>query len=390
MAIGLLLGGSLLVSLAFGMLLLLPLYVVQRGGTEADFGLIPFAATLTAVLAIGAIIRDPGRVPPHRLVAIAIASYAGAAAIVSSGTTGPMLIGLGVVFGTAWAIVYTGSPMIMSAMVADPDRGTFFGYLTGTQQLGIGLGPIIGRQLSETSLGLQGVFVVAAAIGSIGAICTGLIGRTRSVSAQSPRTSADSVRESLLQIARSRAMTPLAIVVLFACLFTALTSFQATFGRSVGLDYAIYYGWYTAAVLLARFAIGPALRRFDPVAVIAASIGLVCLATMSFLAVGSSALLYAAASATLGLGYGIGLPAAQAQVVNASAESLRPRALPLAGLLFQAAILGFPLVAGFLITRLGYDALFGVLLFVALTQAALATRWWLVGRSPTPQRSVSS
>ena len=106
-AIGLLLGGSFLISLAFGMVLLLPPYVVERGGTEADFGLIPFAATLTAVIAIGAIIRHPGRVPPHHLVAIAITFYAAAAAIVSSGAAGPLLIGLGVVFGTAWAVVYS-------------------------------------------------------------------------------------------------------------------------------------------------------------------------------------------------------------------------------------------------------------------------------------------
>jgi len=83
------------------MMLLLPLYVVARGGTEADFGLISAAATLTAALAIGAIIRDPDRAPPHRFVALAMAVYAGAAASVSTGLFGPPLIPLGLVLGTA-------------------------------------------------------------------------------------------------------------------------------------------------------------------------------------------------------------------------------------------------------------------------------------------------
>ena len=44
------------------------------------------------------------------------------------------------------------------------------------------------------------------------------------------------------------------------------------------------------------------------------------------------------------------------------------------GLLFQAAILGFPLFAGWVIADLGYAALFAVLLSLALAQAVIG--WW--------------
>ncbi len=53
---------------------------------------------------------------------------------------------------------------------------------------------------------------------------------------------------------------------------------------------------------------------------------------------------------------------------------VRPRVLPLAGLLFQAAILGFPLIAGWIIASLDYPALFAVLVTFALVQAAIG--WW--------------
>ena len=380
-ALALLLGGSLLISLAFGMMLLLPLYVVERGGTEGDFGLIAASATLTAVVAIGAIIVEPSRIPPHRLVAIAIAFYAGAAALASTGLYGLPLIGLGIILGTAWAVVYTASPMVMSAMVSDAERGSFFGYLTGTQQLGIGLGPVLARPLAQTSLGLQGIFLAASLIALGGSAAVALIGRTRPSAPRASAPTSDPIGVSLARIARSPAAMPLTIVVLFACLFTSMTSFQTTFGRSTGLDFGIYYTSYTAAVLVARFGVGPALRRYDPIAVIGGSVGIVCVATLSFLAVGANSVLYAAASAGLGLGYGIGLPAAQAQVVNASDERLRPRALPVAGLLFQAAVLSFPLVAGFVISTVGYTALFVVLVILGLTQGALAVAWW-VRRQP--------
>jgi hypothetical protein len=50
--------------------------------------------------------------------------------------------------------------------------------------------------------------------------------------------------------------------------------------------------------------------------------------------------------------------------------------LPLAGLLFQAAILGFPLIAGWIIASFGYPALFAVLVTFVLVKAAIG--WWRV------------
>ena len=76
----------------------------------------------------------------------------------------------------------------------------------------------------------------------------------------------------------------------------------------------------------------------------------------------------------MGLGYGLALPGVQAQAVNVSEEQVRSRVLPMAGMLFEGAILGFPLVAGWVITGFGYRAVFAVLLAFALVQVAIA--WW--------------
>jgi hypothetical protein len=99
-------------------------------------------------------------------------------------------------------------------------------------------------------------------------------------------------------------------------------------------------------------------------------------------------LLYSVASSLLGLGYGLALPSVQAQAVNVSEESVRPRVLPMAGLLFQAAILGFPLVAGWTIARLGYPALFAVLVFFALAQAIIG--WWRYSAARKAVRAASA
>jgi MFS family permease len=383
-AMVLLLLGTFGVSTAFGMLLLLPLYVQQLGGTEATFGVVLSAATITAVLCIGLLIRYPDTLRPHTVVAIAIAVYglgaAGASLVTGSWTP---LVGVGVLLGTAWAVVYTATPMVISEMVTDEGRAAYFGYLTGTQQIGIGAGPVVAHVLVDTDLGFRGTFLAASTICMAAVALTAIVGfltpDARAASAHAGggiarNASSVAFGEGVRRILRSEAVYSLAMILLFACLFTSMTQFQTTFAKSEGLDYAVFYVTYTSAVIFSRFILASMATRFDTRLVIALAVSVMALAVAAFLAVGSSALFYGAASALLGLGYGLALPSVQAQAVNVSEEVVRPRVLPMAGLLFQAAILGFPLFAGWVIANLGYAALFVVL--VSLASAQVAMGWW--------------
>jgi len=394
-AVVLLLMGTLGISTAFGMLLLLPLYVQELGGDEADFGVVLSAAAVPAVLCIGLLIRYPEALRPHVVVALAIATYGigtVGAALVTGGWV--PLVGIGVLLGTAWAVVYAASPMAMSRMVTDQGRAAYFGYLTGTQQVGIGVGPVISRFLVETPLGFRGAFLVAGVVCLVAVALTLAVGTLVSdggtdagkEGAQGTASSPVSFGAAMRRILVSDAAFSLAMILLFACLFTTMTSFQPTFAGARSLDYTVFYVAYTVAVIFSRFVLAGLAARFDSRLMIAASVSVMALAVASFLAVGSNGVFYGISSAFLGLGYGLALPSVQAQAVNVSEEQVRPRVLPMAGMLFEGAILGFPLVAGWVITGFGYRALFSVLLTFALVQVTIA--WWrflVVGRSKGTQ-----
>ena len=394
-AVVLLLMGTLGISTAFGMLLLLPLYVQELGGDEADFGVVLSAAAVPAVLCIGLLIRYPEALRPHVVVALAIATY-GVGAVGASLVTGGWtpLVGIGVLLGTAWAVVYAATPMVMSRMVTDEGRAAYFGYLTGTQQVGIGVGPVISRFLVETPLGFRGTFLVAGVVCLVAMALTLVVGVLVSDAGADARNGVVEVNGSstvsfgaaMRRILVSEAAFSLAMILLFACLFTTMTSFQPTFAGERGLDYSVFYLAYTVAVIFSRFVLAGMAARFDSRLVIAASVSVMALAVASFLAVDSNTLFYGISSVLLGLGYGLALPSVQAQAVNVSEEQVRPRVLPMAGMLFEGAILGFPLVAGWVITGFGYRALFAVLLAFALVQVTIA--WWrflVAGRSKGTQ-----
>jgi MFS family permease len=390
-AVVLLLTGTLGISTAFGMLLLLPLYVQELGGDEADFGVVLSAAAVPAVLCIGLLIRYPEALRPHVVVALAIATY-GIGAVGASLVTGDWtpLVGIGVLLGTAWAVVYAASPMAMSRMVTDEGRAAYFGYLTGTQQVGIGVGPVISRFLVETPLGYRGTFLVAGVVCLIAMVLTLVVGALDSDAgkegAERTGSSPVSFGAAMRRILMSEAAFSLTMILLFACLFTTMTSFQPTFAGARGLDYSVFYVVYTVAVIFSRFVLAGVAARFDSRLVIAGSVSVMALAIALFLAVGSNILFYGISSAFLGLGYGLALPGVQAQAVNVSEEQVRSRVLPMAGMLFEGAILGFPLVAGWIITGFGYRVLFAVLLAFALVQVAIA--WWrflVAGRAARKQ-----
>jgi MFS family permease len=275
-------------------------------------------------------------------------------------------------------------------MVTDEGRAAYFGYLTGTQQVGIGVGPVISRFLVETPLGYRGTFLVAGVVCLIAMVLTLVVGALDSDAgkegAERTGSSPVSFGAAMRRILMSEAAFSLTMILLFACLFTTMTSFQPTFAGARGLDYSVFYVVYTVAVIFSRFVLAGLTARFDSRLVIAGSVSVMALAIALFLAVGSNILFYGISSAFLGLGYGLALPGVQAQAVNVSEEQVRSRVLPMAGMLFEGAILGFPLVAGWIITGFGYRVLFAVLLAFALVQVAIA--WWrflVAGRAARKQ-----
>ncbi len=262
---------------------------------------------------------------------------------------------------------------------------------------------MIARFLVETGLGFRGTFLAAGSVCLIAVALTVAVSlltpdpRTERATGRAVSARGDAARsgesgatfgEALGKILRSEAVFSLIMVMLFACLFTSLTQFQTTFASARGLDYSVFYVAYTVAVIASRFGLAPVTSRFNVRLVIATSVSVMAAAVAAFLAVGSSSVLYGTASAFVGLGYGLALPSVQAQAVNVSDEEVRARVLPLAGLLFQAAVLAFPLVAGWLISTLGYPALFAVLVSFAAAQAAIA--WWRYAAARRTRRSADT
>ena len=376
MTLLLLLTAVLAISTAYGLLLLLPLAITTSlGGTETDYGFITAAAAITSVLAIGLLIRHPRRLPPHHVLAATALVYGAAAAAIAFTASLTAWLLIGIVLGTAWAVAYTSAPMVVSELCDDRTRAKYIGYATGMIQVGFGLGPVIGNALRGAGLSFATIFEVAAGMALFATLVVmPLHRRSPELSVRSEETAGIPLGESLRATLRSAALLPIIVILLCSCLFTTMNSFQTTFADTRHLNYDVFYIGYTLSVIFVRFILVRAFKNPASTMILAVStIGMV-VAIMLFLAVGHNAYVYGFSSVLLGMTYGLTLPAVQARAVNLSDPAYRPSMLPLVGLVFETAILVFPLVAGAIAASTNYNVLFAVLLAFAVVIAAISVR----------------
>lgn len=261
-AVAAILVAALGISMSYGMMLLLPLYVEDHGGSEGSFGVVLSAAAVPAVVSLALLAAHPERFRPQWVLVASVGVF-GAAAAGSALVTGgwqPLII-VGMLLGTSWAAVYTVMPMVINEMVTDAGRVTYFGYLTGTQQLGIGLGPVAAGWLVHTSLGMRGTFAVAGTLCVVAACATFVAaaktpdrrGKAAVRPTSAPPRPSPGTGVAFRRILVSPVAPWLLVIALFACVFTTMTQFQTTFATAQGLDYSIFYVAYTVAVIAVRF-----------------------------------------------------------------------------------------------------------------------------------------
>jgi MFS family permease len=220
------------------------------------------------------------------------------------------------------------------------------------------------------------VFAAAAFLGLGAAALFALLARVMPAHGATARP--DGAARNLIGPARlvlaSGARPFLVMVALGACVFTTMTSYQATLAASRGLNPSIFYASCTAGVIIPRFTVTRLLARTSPATATTVLLAGMCLSLAGFLVAGHDPAGYAASSALLGVTYGLAYPLIQAQAADRAPDRFRQWALWYFSLAYFAGIYGFPLIAGAIIVADGYQALIACLLSIAALELALSIK----------------
>lgn len=177
---------------------------------------------------------------------------------------------------------------------------------------------------------------------------------------------------SIIPLARTRAIYPVLMVGVGACVFTGMLTFQSSLARAGGLDPSLYFTTYALVVVVARFTLAPTINRADGSRMSVLLLILMSAGVLTYFAIGYGALVQIVSGILLGLGYGLVYTVIQTQVVNDAPEAHRTGALTWFAMAYFIGIFGFPVIGGWLIVRWGTQAFLAVVLVCALAELALA------------------
>jgi MFS family permease len=369
--------GCLLAAWSYGLTLLLPSLAKAAGGSPAQAGLIYWCGAFGAAGALVLTGRLTERIGGGWSAAAGSVLYAvAAAALASDGARSGIAYGAGVLLGAGWALFFTCAPIIAAAIPGPARASSRFLVLAGFNAAGIGVAPVAGQLLAAHGTSYRGIFWLAAVASLASGALFGLVAKiTRPpATASRPARAARAVIGPVRLVLTSSVRRFLLMVGLGACVFTTMTTYQATLATTRGLNPAVFYASYTLGVIIPRFTVTSALARFSPATATSTLLAGMCLALTGFLLTGHQVTLYAASSVLLGVTYGLAYPLIQAQAAGTASAGLRHWALWYFSGAYFAGLYGFPLIASTIIDLGGYQALIAALLVVAVLELVVSLK----------------
>lgn len=367
--------GTLLTAAGYGATFLLTEHFRALGGSELDTSTTlggAMAGTLVGVPLVGWYARKLKAARMGAMGAVSVAAGYGFLAFLTTLT--PLIALAGFLIGLGWGIFYLAGPMALSERVTDQDRGFWFTRFGAFQMAGIGFSPIVAAALvDQLGLSTRGAFGAVAGATLIAAI---LLLAFEALSPQAHRAQAQSGNwiSALPALLSSRAIYPILMVGLGACVFSGMLTFQSSLVRGTGLEAGTYFAAYAITVVAARFVLAPMINRADGDRASIFLLALMILGVATAFGLSYGVPVQIASAILLGLGYGLVYTVIQTQAVNDAPPEQRSAALTWFVIAYFLGIFGFPVLGGWLIVTIGITGFLAAVLVFALAEMALALR----------------
>ncbi len=366
--------GTMLAAAGYGATFLLSAYYRAHGGSDVDTGLTLGAAMVGTFTGVPLVGWFSGRFDAARMSAVANCAVALGFLLLAFTTGGGFGLALvsGFFIGLGWGMFYIGAPMALSERVKDADRAFWFARFGAFQMAGIGGGPVILNLLVqqaglsvETSFQVVGLACVSASVllWTFGSVAPG---GARGVALR------PWVR-SITVIGRSSSVRPILMVVLGACVFSGLFTFQTTLVEGTSANAASFFAVYAVTVVAARLTLARFLATLPQVHLATGLLISMILGVVAMFGVGIHPAFQILSAVLTGIGYGLVYSVIQTWAVNNTEPAYRHAALTWFVLSYFVGIFGFPVLGGWVLVHLGREVFLGMLLAAGIVELLIAS-----------------
>jgi MFS family permease len=363
--------GTLLAGAGYGATFFLSMRFHSLGGSDLDTGLAladATAGTLLGVPLVGWFAQHIGAARTTALAALCIGMGVTGFALVDH--VSPLTVLPGFLVGLGWGAFYLAAPMSLAERTSDADRGVWFMRFGTVQMAGIGGCPALAAFAIRTlHWPLTSVLYLVGGLCAIAALMLEVFGRISPHSPTVPVPVRDRWLREFGAIFRTRAVFPIVMISLCACVFSGLMTFQMALVQGTHAQAGTFFSFYAIAVVLARWLLGRFVIRLHREGVTKVLLIFMLLGVVATFAVPYHGWFHPASAVLLGTGYGLVYPTIEAQAVNDSATTHRPAALTWFVVSYFIGTFGFPAVGGWVLVHMGRGML--VALIAACGVAAL-------------------
>ncbi|MPW23935.1 MFS transporter [Paraburkholderia sp. CNPSo 3157] len=368
----LLLVGTLLTAAGYGATFLLSMRFKYIGGNDFDTGLALAGAmvgTFVGVSLVGWFSRHVGATRMTALAALCVGiGIAGFAAIER---VSPLDVIPGFLFGLGWGAFYLAAPMSLSERTSDANRGLWFLRFGTFQMAGIGGCPALaGFAIRSLHLSVNSVLYAVAFLCFIASLMLETFGRL------SPASRVLPVRGRSLgnigAIARTRALYPILMVALGACVFSGLMTFQMSLVQGTRAQAGTFFSLYALTVVVTRWLLSRLVINLRTESATKVLLVVMMLGIAAMFAVPYHVFFQLTAALFFGTGYGLAYPVIQTQAVNDSEAIYHNAALTWFVTSYFVGAFGFPSIGGWVLVHIGKDALLTLIATCGLTALILA------------------
>lgn len=369
-----------LLAFAYGIFLLMPLYVNSIGGNEVFSGklLLVLGCATFVFIYITKMTMTPSNVNLMGIVG-ALLFALGAFCFSCDMHLSNRLFLYILIAGSGWGMCWNIAAYCLYCMLGEKNRVKEFSYLAAALILGQGIAPIIIKNLGG-KVNFHSSFMVATFVALLSALSFRLIHLEKPKDHDAQEAQRKGV--NFLTILRTKAKYSLLMLFLGSCAFTVMVNFQATYAKATGLNFAIFYFCFTAAVVGSRVFISGYLVRFDRWKALIFFEMIFLLGTILFSFVIIAPVFYPIAAILFGIGYGLTYPLLQEITVHSTKKHFHKDAIAYFYIVYFIAVYGFPYIAGKIIVHAGYQTILLVLAFIILLEFIISIIFFFKTREP--------
>lgn len=370
-----------LVAFASGLFLTLPLYFKLGGQSEVFFGKIYAIGALGTIscVAFSAVIIKKlglGNTAPIGSLLFSIGSFL-YYAVSALGLEQSIYYGASILQGAGWGLVFTLGPICLSTTVDNNNRSYYFTIYAAYSTLGVGAAPLVVRLIELIhKIQYDELFLAASALSFIAASVSFYVAKNNKVYSKANSGTKVSGIDEFIQVIRQPSRYFFGMVLLGACVYTSMMNLQTTFASSQNIDYVVFYGFYSLAVVLSRFLLSKPLSKIKPERSIFWLMILMLVAIGLLLGANQSVFFYAAGALLLGVSYGLVYPIIQAEATNYAQPHLRPQTLIYFSLSYFLAVYLFPYLGASIAVQYNYNMLLIVLAIAAAAELCLSIAFY--------------